>query len=305
MIKSLYILTPLLAVLTLSALALAQGAPPGTNATPTPPASSETVTFKYLLEQQERQNAQQLLLQKEVADRAITAASQQTQAVLAIAETGAVLITFASLMVGWWVKRQFDRVQKLSRQAEKELAAIRTMSKEIEADLESFRSRIDDTTTQIGGEVDKLQESFKVVYLKARLAEVRTRLRSELVEDQRRAAEMASEIARGDGGAHAIPILLECLRMQGMDPSVVEEALYGLAARAKDLSDDEEALTLILLVSESPEKVVRKQALETIEQIGLEGHDGLKQRVQSCYEGDDEDEIKELAGRILNELVVT
>lgn len=312
--KGFYFLTLLTVIFSFPPYTFSQTGSPNVNASPAPVPSPETVTYKDLLEFQERKHAQELQVQKEIADRAIQVAGQQAQTVLVIVETGAFLLVLASAVVGWWVKRQVNLFQELNKQSAEVLSAIKIKLAEIENDQSTFSLKIETMTQSISPleskvqqfslEVEKYHESLEDVSFKARLAEIRARLRSDRPEDRLIATQAASEIAQGERGATAIPLLLECLSAPSADPPVVAEALYGLAYRAKDLIGDRAAIDLILANSQSSEKTVRKQALETIRQIGLTEPD-LQQRVKSCYESDVDDEVRELAGRILSEYDLT
>lgn len=307
--KGFYFLTLLIVILSIPLFAFSQPSP-SVNASPAPASTPETVTFKYLLELQEKQHEQQLLVQKEIADRAMQVMSQQAQTVLVIVEIGGFLIVFASTAVGWWVTRQVRHFQKLSKQSEQVLSNMEKNLTEIEGAHSKFNLRIEAMTTlitplesqvqDVSLDVEKIQESIEDIKLNERVSGIGFRLRSGRLEDKWRAAHTASEIARGNRGAIVIPLLLECLSAQDADPSIVMEALYGLSSRAKDLIGDADAIGLILTASRSPEKAVRMQALETIGKIGLDAP-ALRQRMESCCEHDVDDEVRKLAGRILSD----
>ena len=319
--KGSHLLALLIFIVSFPLLTFSETAKSNVNASPTPAPSPETITYKDLLDLQEKKHSEELQLQKEIADRAIQVAGLQTQTFLVIIEAGAFLFVLVSGVVGWWMKRQFDRFHELNKESEEVLSSIKIKLAEVEAAIKvkiaevesaqsTFTLRIEEMTNsisplefkiqQFGLVVEKYHESIEDVRFKARLAEIGVRLRSDRPEERLIATQAASEIAQGSGGAAAIPLLLESLGAQGADPDIVAEALYGLTYRAKDLIGDSAAIGLILTASQSPEKKVRKQSLEAIRQIGL-AETSLQERVKSCYESDDDDELRELAKQILSE----
>jgi len=307
--KAFYFLT-LLVVFFSYPVALSQPAASKGNAYPAPRPSTETPTYRDLLELQEKNHEHELDVQKEIADKAIQAMSQQTQTILVIVQIGVFLVVLFSAALGWWIKQQVDHFGSLSKQSEDILSVITAKLSEIESAHTNFNSRIEamsqlatpieSKVQKFSLEVEKFQESIEDIKLKTELAGIGVRLRSDKSGDRLRAAQAASEIAQNKRGAIAIPLLLECLRAAETDVAVIAEALYGLAYRAKELIGDEEAIKLILDASQSPEKNVRRQALEIIAKIGLNNPD-FRQRLKSCYESDDDDELKAFAGQILRE----
>jgi hypothetical protein len=279
-------------------------------ASPAVSQSPGAVTYKDLLEFQDKTHTQQLQVQKEISDRAIQSITQQTQTIVTIVQIGGFLFVLFSALLGWWVKRQVDNFARLSKQSEDILSVIEKKLMEVKNIQKSFTSRIDGLADSVGpletqfqkysSELNKFDDSvFEDMKIKMMLAWIGNDLRSNRLGDRLRAAQAASEIVQRRGGSVAIPILLECLRVPDMDPPVMAEALYGLTYRAKELAGDEEAIKLIIAAGQSPEKTVRKQSLETIAQIALT-NPNLQQHIKSCFESDEEVEVRELAGRILS-----
>src|ERR1043165_7506755 len=97
--KGSHLLALLIFIVSFPLLTFSETAKSNVNASPTPAPSPETITYKDLLDLQEKKHSEELQLQKEIADRAIQVAGLQTQTFLVIIEAGAFLFVLVSGVV--------------------------------------------------------------------------------------------------------------------------------------------------------------------------------------------------------------
>jgi hypothetical protein len=289
---------------------VAASQPASVTGTSTPTPSQDVPSYKELLEFQEKNNQHLLEVQREVSERAIQAATQQAQAILTTAQIGAFLVLVISTFVGWRVKREFSNFVNLRKQSEKFLSEVKTKLSEIDDIQNRFSSKIEELSGTVKPlesiipkytlELEQFGETIEDIKIKARVAQLGFDLFSNNFDDRLRAAQAASEMAKGERGAVALPLLLGCLRKSDEPPEVIAEALYGLSHRGRDIIGDDDALNLILVASRSDENVVRIEALKTMKKVGL-NHNNFHQRIRECYDTDKDDRVKEVAGQILTD----
>jgi hypothetical protein len=287
----------------------------------TPSAEQRDPSWKDLFDEQAKEEEKALSAQQKIYQAAIDSTTRSLQTMQMVLAVGALGVSIFGAFFGVWIKGSLDRVDVVADRAKELLAEVQLRIAEFEnrqKELDVKVAQCQEKVTPLSGEIERcgrefdhfrevsrqvgsvedLREKIESVLFKARLAEMRVDLLSGRDDEKLRAAQQASEIARSDRGAPAIPLLLDCLRSDNMDPSIVAEALYGLSTRGKVIAQDRDAINLVLKASRSPFKGVRLQAVLTMGSI-QPMQAVIQTRLAECAESDADREVKAAAERIL------
>lgn len=272
-------------------------------------------TYKELMEHQEERNKQQeernkqyLEMQSKLSERAIQGVVQEQQIIQIVTAIGGVLLLAGSTIFGLVIRQQFKRFSRLNKKVNIRLQEIKLIRNGLQssinqsADFVKQLQKYKEDFEHLKESIQAMEDStLKDLELKVRLATRGLDLLSLSVDERLRGAQGASEIAGGEQGAVALPLLLGILRRHsGEDPSVVTEALYGIGHRGKEVMQDSSAIQLILDASRSVSDQVRRQAVETIGKIGLT-HPDFQQRLKECAAFDQNDLVRGIAEKILSD----